>query len=422
VWTALVLFALVCLVFSLQLTLHFLAEAPLFWLIASTWSDVSNEYFSLAYTVSDPREFVRTYPDLMPQAQYHVATHPPGAVLVYWLGWQLFRRVPGLTSWLTTATENWLGLSLSLFRQNLLTIPAMPDLPEEAVPAALWCSLLLAFCGALTVVLVYRLGTLLRDRTTGLVAAGLFSTVPSLLFFFSTLDQLLLLLATTTLWGLVEGLVGKRWWASALAGGVWGGALFISFGMLPVGLWVLLMVALYGVTRRLSGREAVKHGVAFLSGMGGLWLGLALAWAWQPVATLRLGLAAHAQVNVGFQRTYGTWVGLNLLMFAVFLGLPLSVQVLRSGRDLPRLVREGDGIALLFAAALTTLLLLDLSGQVRAEVERIWLFLMPPFALWAARWLHERPAGEFRLTATLAFQLTQLLLMGLTLPPLVRPY
>jgi hypothetical protein len=69
------------------------------------------------------------------------------------------------------------------------------------------------------------------------------------------------------------------------------------------------------------------------------------------------------------------------------------------------------------------MLLLSLSGNVRGEVERLWLFLLPPFAAWAGLCLHKygrkRPylwSGGF-----IALQAAQTLIMAATLAPLVRP-
>jgi hypothetical protein len=61
-------------------------------------------------------------------------------------------------------------------------------------------------------------------------------------------------------------------------------------------------------------------------------------------------------------------------------------------------------------ASLTVFILLDLSGAVRGEVGRIWLFLMWPLSLAAAP-LFQKPGRSSWLVAILVLQVLQALLM-----------
>ncbi|MFG3256792.1 hypothetical protein [Streptomyces sp. NPDC048172] len=76
-------------------------------------------------------------------------------------------------------------------------------------------------------------------------------------------------------------------------------------------------------------------------------------------------------------RPYGYWVWANLACTALVVG-PACVAGLRRA---PRAARDSGGrraVGLLAAAALTAVLVADVSGMSKAETERIWL----PFALW----------------------------------------
>jgi len=102
-------------------------------------------------------------------------------------------------------------------------------------------------------------------------------------------------------------------------------------------------------------------------------------------AIVKTAFSAHSEVTTtSFRRTYWKWVIVNLLDFGGALGVTAIVWLCWSGRRLAARndhLRRGEvtPLALLLAWALT-LLLLDVSGVVRAEVARIWMFLLPPGA------------------------------------------
>jgi hypothetical protein len=75
------------------------------------------------------------------------------------------------------------------------------------------------------------------------------------------------------------------------------------------------------------------------------------------------------------------------------------------------------GVAAVGAATVVSLILLTLSGSVRGEVERVWLFLLAPLAVAAVLRLSWRS-----LIPMLLLQAVQTLLMAATLAPLVRPF
>ncbi|MFW5867881.1 MAG: hypothetical protein ACOCX2_08705, partial [Armatimonadota bacterium] len=125
-------------------------------------------------------------------------------------------------------------------------------------------------------------------------------------------------------------------------------------------------------------------------------------------------------------RSYGVWVWLNLVEFAVFMGLPLTVLAAGSIPRVIRTLRETSSTALtayLGAAALVALLVLDLSGVVKGETGRLWLFFVPWLAAGAAPLLVDEAGGRWRLLVlTCALTALQLLLMAWTMQPIVRPY
>lgn len=415
--------------------LHGLADLSVPLLISSTWSTVGTEYFRTAYEIQEVTAFLRDYPRLMAQAQYHVATHPPGAVLFYWLGLQVLEHVPGLQGLFRHLAETWSGGSVAEIARFSQRFPSAAHLPPAAVPAALFSAFLLMLCGSSTVIPIYLLARLEGDRRRALLAAVCFCTVPSFLLFFQSLDQLVLVLATWTLYFFLRGVQRERWGFFLAAGGMWGLTLLVSLGGLSLGVLAGIFLVGWAWQRRSQGdwpRWIAGYAI-FLGGAVGVWLLAALLGGFSPLQVIRQGLAAHARVTtVEFPRTYRLWVWLNGVDFAVFLGLPLTVWWMRSLPAAARAFRASPDarppslLGGFHLALFLTLLVLDLSGKVRAEVGRIWLFLMPPVVAGLAPSL-DSVSPDRRLVAlclgiTLGLQLLQVILMALTMTPLVLPF
>jgi hypothetical protein len=116
-------------------------------------------------------------------------------------------------------------------------------------------------------------------------------------------------------------------------------------------------------------------------GVVAVWVPLVVVFRLDPLAMLAHSAEAHHNVIAGFRRAYGIWVWLNLIEFACFAGPALMLLVIGAA---PAAWRRGGLARALAVAALGTVIALDLSGTVRAEVGRIWFLLMPPLCILAA--------------------------------------
>ncbi|MCE3551792.1 hypothetical protein LWC33_10030 [Pseudonocardia sp. RS11V-5] len=149
---------------------------------------------------------------------------------------------------------------------------------------------------------------------------------------------------------------------AALGGGLLlGYALFLSYGLVLGGLLPLAVVV---ATRRWRVIAGVLVGVLILVAAftaAGFW------WV-EGYEHVRVIYAA----SIAASRPYSYFVWANLAAVAFALG-PAVVAALRRIPTLPR------PAALLVLAALGAIVVADLSGMSKAEVERIWL----PFAVWA---------------------------------------
>jgi hypothetical protein len=166
-------------------------------------------------------------------------------------------------------------------------------------------------------------------------------------------------------------------------------ALHLSYGVAPLGLLALLLLLRRPASRParlLAAAAGLLAVVLVFTGYGFFW----------PA-----GLAAtHVQWARGVGPTRPQWYFLvaNVAVFATAVG-PAAVA------GLTRLPHRG--IRLLVAGGVVAVLLADLSGMSRGEVERIWLPFTP--------WLLVAAAGLDRRRAWLAAQVTVAVLLQLML-------
>jgi len=189
--------------------------------------------------------------------------------------------------------------------------------------------------------------------------------------------------------------------------------------VIAVGLWVLLL-AIVGAIRR-PDRVAVvgtflRLALAGLAGFALFYVVLYFTLGYHPIEVARQALFAHHGVTtVDTARTYWKWVLVNPIECTVFAGLPLVIAALWAIPDLRRDPERRCLNTFLIASAIA-FVLLDLSGTVRGEVGRIWLFLMWPLAMAAAPAL-DRPNRNGVFVAIVLLQVLQALLMRAYITP-----
>lgn len=416
-------------------------------LIQATWSDVANGYFSASYNVGEVRDYTRTYADKRQNAisptQAHVATHPPGAVLFYYFSRRTYEAVPPLRSFcdalarfLTSEDETKLADDSRAIVRAATGVT--PDLPPSAVGAALWCAFVTSLLLASATFAVFGLAQNIRpsfgghpnfDRTPesddqadatknsalrGLAASALFALAPMCGLFAFSLDAVIAAGAAWTLWLLARGTTR----AFIGAGAVLVSVSFLSYGALAIG--VVGVFALLFLQRRAALRPLLLCAAGFILG----WLLLILLFPHDVLRVFTQAMEAHRAATLT-SRAHWPWSALNFVFFALFIGWPIVVALAFSRRS---------GLFAWGAAALATAVLLSLSGNVRGEVERLWLFLLPSLAAWAAVALDVRNgtteygripgarfAGGYLYAGLVALQAAQTLIMAATLAPLVRP-
>jgi hypothetical protein len=387
---------------------------------------VSRHSFSYVYDAGvapGTLEMLADFPAASVDLDLHSRTHPPGPLL-------LVRGLDALTRGLPVPGEELAGSGQGLvirardaFDREIRRARERGR-PVPETPAGPWAVLALAFLlpafSALTAWPLHRLA-----RAWGLSAAAsalavlLWLLTPARSLFTPSLDQALPLLLVGA-----AALAAAGGRVQAVAAGLFAAAAcFLSYGCLAVFPWLGLVVLTAEPQADLPGdlevpavsavsavsapwRRGSTWVRAVLLGAGFLapWALLALATGYAPLRDFRIAIAAHRGMAV-LTRSYSTWVGFNLYDFTLLLGpavAGLAVLALggvgRGGRGF-RGGRSGQGrFSRSFRWGLWgfwgLLLLLDLSGSVRGEVGRIWLFLMPLAGLFAGAALVDGAPGE----------------------------
>ncbi len=286
--------------------------------------------------VSSPREFLQTFTDRIDQYGTHVRSHPPGLVLLLW----------GMGS---------VGVGGSGAAAALVIAGG-----ASAVPALLLTVRELA-------------GEAMARRTLPFIVVA-----PAAVYVASTGDALF---AGVALWGvacvvLATGRAGPRGDALAFAGGaVFALSLLLSYGS---ALLVLLPFAIAVHRRRIRPllvAATVGAVVLAVTAAAGFW------WVDGLLTTRREYLESVASV-----RPYGYFLLANLAGLALVVGpatIAGLVRVIRGDSDTGHL-------AILLVPVLAIVVLANLSGMSKGEVERIWLpfalCLLPAGVLAAAEW------------------------------------
>lgn len=247
------------------------------------------------------------------------------------------------------------------------------------------------------------------DRALPLAALG--AILPGVLLMSPEFDQLFGTMAAVLFYLALGGLGAARGHAAwgLRTGLFFAGCLYGSFGLLVLG-GVLAALAGGAALGWLPAAGRVPWRVA-AAWLGGLALGTAGPWAllWGlGEFDLPRVLAITGQVHfegITALRPYGPWTVFNVVDFLQFVGLPLVVVTLGNlaGR------RWANFYGLLFWGSL---LALDLSGTARAEVGRLWIFLMPLALLAVYTAVGQGRLGRAGIATLLAAQFAVCVLLG----------
>jgi len=365
-------------------------HAPLFEFFADTTSPSVTGFYSVAVTTPDLPAHLSNYADFMLMLPIHPQTHPPGLVMLHWFAWQGFTSMPDLATRLALPLR-----TLQCHNAALMTL-------DNAQLASAVSGMLIPIFGGLTVWPLYALGRRLIGARQAALAAAIFPVLPMFVLWPAQWDQVFPLLLLIGLYFIHTGLEARSIWRFVSAGLVFSFATFLSLGnMLMVviaGLYMVVWWLTHAAWRELLKGEAVRRwsGQLLALAVGGatIWLIYVVAYRvpltdLAVMATRLLSEGTRCPICPSTNRTYAVWVTWNIIDFAIFLSLPISIVLLTR---LPALIKTAYAAvrqhitvawAPLTVAALFTFVVLDVAGIVRGEVSRLWSYFGPLFILLA---------------------------------------
>jgi hypothetical protein len=281
-------------------------------------SSERNDYLQTARQVHSLPDFLAHFVDRIGTYNQHTMGHPPGMVVVEWV---LLRVGVATTSW-DTAIVIAGGAAAAV-----AVLVALREVVDESsaraaapfvvlVPAAIWWSAADAFYAGVSAWAV-------------------------------------------TMVVLATGRVGRRADLLALAGGVlFGASAFLSYG--------LVLLAVLPTSVAVARARARPLLIALVGALGVFAAYAAAGFSWVA------GIAATRHqyvIGVAAQRPYSYFLFANLAVFAVAVGPAVAIALAR--------LRDAR-VWMLVGSAIAVVVLADLSGMSKGEVERIWV----PFVPW----------------------------------------
>jgi hypothetical protein len=393
----------------LQFSLAFaVSRVPLLEFFGPTVSVHNSGYFTTAVSTPDLNSLLANFPAEMLRLPIHVQSHPPGAVIAQWLSWQSFQALPALADAIAMPLR-----TLQCHNPSLMAL-------DNAQIASASLGMLLPLLGGLAVWPLYAFAKRISTARAAAVTALLFPVLPLFAMWMSQWDQVYPLLLFLSLYLAHTGLEKKSGWRIFAAGVPLSVASFFS-----VGNFVLMaIVGLYGAawlwpqpaSLRPALARSLRQAVVFAAGCASVWLLYGLVYRVNPLSVISTGSRLAFESTTG-NRTYAVWLLGNPIDFLVFLGFPIAILLIY---NLARRAPFPRSLLPIAIATAGTLVLLWLSGIVRGEVGRLWMYFGPLLVLIAVGWsegdnsllITRHPSRSTFYALILALLAAQLLIMN----------
>ena len=350
------------------------SRVPLLEFFGPTVSIHNSGYFTTAVTSPDLNQLLANFPALMPQLPIHAQSHPPGAEIVHWLVWQALRAVPPLADFVAMPLR-----TLQCHNPGIMAL-------DNAQIASASIGILLPLLGGLAVWPLFAFAKRVSNSSVAAITVMVFPVLPLFALWMSQWDQIYPLLLFIGLYLAHTGLEKNSWWRILAAGVPLSVASFFSVGnavlMVIVGLYGLAWLWFQRTSLRPSISQSLRLAVAFILGCASIWLLYWLFYGVNPINVISTGSRLAFESTTG-ARSYGLWLLGNPIDFVVFLGLPIALLLLY---NLINRVPCPKSLLPITIATFGTLIVFWLSGFVRGEVGRLWMYFGLLVVLIAVGW------------------------------------
>jgi len=302
-------------------------------------SPKATSYFTDAMAIQRPLEWLAHFHNA--ELGLHSATHPPGPILFYYLFFKLLGPYAG----------------------------------------ALIGGCAVGLIGSVGILVIYRFTVLwTADQRVRLTASGFYTLLPALTVFFPEFDQVYPILSMLLMLFWVQAVdtsqeISKY---AFYTGAILFVSTFFAYNLLLVGAFM----AYYGLYWLWRQKWTWPASALFLRTSGivlgvcaGLHAALWLASGYNPIASFGHAMSTQARFAADMKRPYAIFAMLDPYDFFLGAGIiALPILALHLQRLLTRFDAKRMDTALTLIG-LGTILTVDLSGLLRGEVARVWLFL-----------------------------------------------
>ena len=308
-------------------------------------SPLATSYFDDAMAIQRPLEWLGHFHTA--HLGLHSSTHPPGPILFYYLFFKLFGPA--------------MGALIGGFAVGLL---ASAGVPLIYTFAGLWTS----------------------DQRARLTASAFYALLPALTVFFPEFDQIypILTMLLILFWVMALRVLPEASRYAFCTGALVFVSTFFAYNLLLIGVF-LAYYGLYWLWRQgwtwRAVATLVRTSAIALAVCAGLYAVLWLASGYNPGASFGHAISHQAVRAAHLNRPYGIYAALDPYDFFLGTGIiALPVLLFHLQRLLKHFDTKRTDTALTLIG-LGTILTVDVSGLLRGEVARVWLFLQPLVAV-----------------------------------------
>lgn len=284
------------------------------------------------------------------------------------------------------------ALALYIFFEKIAGIyNPSGDLEQRYQNLTTFASYAFPLLSLLVVVPLYLLSKGMNKADIALIAPLIMILTPNFILMHLQLDQFIYPLLFVVGILLILKSVSNQSHTIAFVSGIWMYlSVFISFSLLPLIAMGLLIIVLSILIEKDTRHSLVNSMSLFISTCAGLIFSTVvfyLAFGYDPMIRYQNAMAHHRSGKL-FQsglNQISIAITQNNLEFLFWIGAPLFIlaisRCVRSGLQIVR--GKGTNFDILSVSFIIIFIALNLFGQTRGEVGRIWVFLVPIFALLA---------------------------------------